>query len=169
MIPQPLDAVLLVPLVGDAVEFALQGDAPVEGRLEHPHVPRLGQSRLHGLDGAEIGAVVYRRKGQEILHPLHSPLVELVHPVVPLGQHRLVAHPFDLGDIRQHRALALGQTGEEPLDARPIIGDVLSGCFLPVAGAAVAVAKDGVVGRAHPLHLAGGQQAALRHLIQFEF
>ena len=30
MIPQPLDAVLLVPLVGDAVEFALQGDAPVE-------------------------------------------------------------------------------------------------------------------------------------------
>ena len=88
---------------------------------------------------------MYRRKGQEIPHPLHDPLVDLVYPVVPFGQHRLVAHPLNLGNIRQHRALALGQAGEKPLDARPIVRDILPGRFLPVAGAAVAITKNGVV------------------------
>ena len=92
-----------------------------------------------------------------------------MYAVMPLGEDRFIPHTLDFGNVREYCALALGQAGEKLFDARLIIGDILPAQVHLVAGAAVAVAENGIVRRADALHLTGGQDLAGRHLIQLEF
>ena len=51
VVAQALDAVLLIPLIGHAVDFALQRDVPMEGGFKDTDMLCVRQNRLHGFDG----------------------------------------------------------------------------------------------------------------------
>ena len=51
VVAQPLNAVGFVPFIGNAVEFTLQGNIPMEGSFKNAHMLCVRQNRLHGFNG----------------------------------------------------------------------------------------------------------------------
>ena len=68
VISQAFNAVFLIPLIGDAIHFALQGDGGVEGGFKGPDKHGLGGQLLKLTDGLEIGSVVGGGNHQIVLH-----------------------------------------------------------------------------------------------------
>ena len=165
---EALNAVLLVPLIGERIELALLRNGLVERGLERADEQRVRQHGLELADGVEIGLVVRGRDEQIVAHGGERLVVQLKHAVVTLGQHGLEADGADLGNVRENALLFVQQVAEEERDAvlvarhrEVILGDLLAGFH-------IAEGIDRLGRAADALHLTGGVDGLFRHLVELE-
>ena len=165
---EALNAVLLVPLIGERVELALLRNRLVERGLKRADEQRVRQHRLELADGVQIRLVVRGRDEQIVAHGGKRLVVQLKHAVMPLGKHGLEADGADLGNVRKDALLFVQQVAEEERDAVLVARhrEMVSCDFL--AGLHIAEGIDGVRRTADALHLAGGVDGLFGHLVELE-